>query len=219
MKVSASDLGKALRKHVHPLLQEAGFDDVTGRKVWRSRDGKIDHIEISSLSTYRAQTDNATTASFHVNLGISLPRYGIRFDPFHKDHIKNGPRGLRPKECQMPIRGVICPASAPPLTEGRWGWEFDSLWRVNSVEEAENAATALREQFESYALDWLNRDWDLNFILELLQSDDNRLFLVSAGNGSHLWLDAELPDSNIRNAHIDMARNAMARGSESSAST
>ena len=209
MDVKATDLNKALRKHVEPLLKDAGFDDVTGRKFWRSVDRKIDTVQISSLSTYRALTDNATTASFHVRLGVSLPRYGVRFDPFHRDYIKEGPKGPRPDEAQMPIRGVICPAGSPPMKMGRWGWEYKSLWRIDTIEEAEEAAIGLKQQFESYALNWLDRVWDLDAILQLLESEERKLILIKAENGSHLWLDAEMPSSKIRQAHIEMVRNAL----------
>ena len=210
MEVKATDVSKAIRKHVGPLLADAGFDDATGRKFWRRAGEKIDHVEISSLSSYRALTDSATIASFHVRLGISLPRYGIRFDPFHKDHIKEGPQGPRPSESAMPIRGVICPPESPPMRKGRWGWEYNSLWKVNELHEAEEMAIALKQQFETYVLDWLQQDWNLNTILDLLQSDEKRLILTSAKDGSHLWLDAEMPMSKIRQAHIEMARNALA---------
>lgn len=209
MDVKATDLSKALRRHVKLLLKDAGFDDVTGRKFWRSVDGKIDTIQISSLSTYRALTDNATTASFHVRLGISLPRYGIRFDPFHRDYVREGPKGPRPDEAQMPIRGVICPAGSPPMKMGRWGWEYKSLWRIDTIEEAEEAALGLEQQFESYALKWLDEDWDLDAILHLLKSEGEKLILSKAENGSHLWLDAGMPSCKIREAHTQMVRNAL----------
>lgn len=67
----------------------------------------------------------------------------------------------------------------------------------------------LQTQLENYALDWLSRTWDLREIVALLETQQNRLFLVTAGNGSHLQLDAELPGSPIRQAHISMAREAL----------
>lgn len=208
MEVKAADLSKALRRHVVPLLVEAGFDDVTGRRFWRHTDGRTDHVEISSLSTYRALTAQASTASFVVRMAISLEHYGFENDPFHQHHIAMGPSGPRPNENQMPIRGVVCPKDAPPLRLGRWGWECETLWRVTSVAEADQAAVDLREQLTSYVLEWLETEWDLQEILTLLYSQDNRLFIAKSENGSHLQLDAELPGSAIRNAHIAMAENA-----------
>ena len=202
-------MSKALRRHVFPLLRTAGFDDATGRKFWRNRDGKTDHIEFNSLSSYRAQTDNATTASFHVRIGISLPEYGCQQDPFHKDFIKGGPKGIRPSESQMPIRGVLCPKGSPPLTKGRWGWEFDPLWLITSIEEAEEAAVDLRDQLESYALDWMEQEWDLAQFRELLRSKETGLFIAEAENGSHLKLYAELYGSPIRQAHLAMVNKAI----------
>ncbi|MFB0614217.1 hypothetical protein [Aurantiacibacter poecillastricola] len=209
MKVSARDTSKALQRHVIPLLQANGFNDATGRRFWRHRSGRTDHVDIASMSAYRAKVDNSTTESFTVRLAISLPRYGYRVDPYHRDHIKIGPKGPRPAESQMPIRGVLCPAGSPPLKEGRWGWECQSLWTVNSIEDAEEATIDLQTQLENYALDWLSRTWDLREIAALLETQQNRLFLVKADNGSHLQLDAELPGSPIRQAHISMAREAL----------
>ena len=212
MTAKAADLSKALRRHVFPMLRAAGFDDATGRKFWRHNGGKTDYLEISSLSTYRALTDRTTTASFHVRLGISLPQYGCQHDPFHKDHIPVGPNGPRPRESQMPIRGVVCPKDAPQLRMGQWGWECQSLWRVETVQEADHAAIDLREQLGEYTLEWLDRKWDMRAILELLQSEERRLFIAKAKNGSHLQLDAEMPGSPIRQAHIAMAKGEITAG-------
>lgn len=209
MDVKASDMSQALRRSVVPLLRSAGFNDSTGRKFWRNEGGKTDHIEIASLSSYRALTDSTTTASFHVRLGISLAHYGFQNDPYHRDFIAAGPKGPRPKESQMPIRGVLCPRDAPPLKKGRWGWECQSLWRVESIEEAEQAATDLREQLESYGLEWMGQEWDLQQFLELLKSNESRLFIAKSENGSHLQLAGELYGSPIRQAHMAMVKNAI----------
>lgn len=209
MSISAQDTNKALRRHVIPLLKESGFDDATGRKFWRRSNGKTDHIEIQGLSTYRALTDEATTASFHFRLGISLPHYGFENDPFQRDHIKAGPKGPRPKESQMPIRGVLCPKGSPPLSKGRWGWEYQSLWRIKSEIDAEEAAMDLREQLERYALEWLDREWDMMDFQGLLQSKETRLFIAKCDNGSHLQLAGELYGSPIRQAHLTMVKRAI----------
>lgn len=212
MDAKASDTNSALKRHVAPSLKAAGFTDATGRKYWRYDGDRIDHIEIAGLSSYCALTDNGTTASFHVRLGISLPHYGIRDDPFHKDYIPDGPNGPRPRESQMPIRGVLCPADSPPLQQGRWGWEYKSLWQVISPDEAEQATLDLRSQLDSYALGWMHRRWDMALFLELLQSSERRLYIATADNGSHLELAAEMPGSPIRQAHIEMVKAAIKAG-------
>ena len=215
MDVKAIDVSRALRRNVIPLLRSAGFNDSTGRKFWRHKAGKTDHFEFGSLSSYRALTDNATTASFHVRIGISLPHYGFQNDPYHKDFITEGGKGPRPRESQMPIRGVLCPKDAPPLTKERWGWDCQPLWRVNTIKEAEEAAIDLREQLETYALEWMEREWDLQQFLELLKSRETRLFIATTDNGSHLHLNAELYGSPVRQAHIAMVKRAIrATGSE-----
>ena len=99
--------------------------------------------------------------------------------------------------------------ATPPMKMGRWGWEYKSLWRIYTVEDAEEAAINLKQQFESFALDWLGRDWDLASILQLLESEEKSPILIQAANGSHLWLDAEMPWSKIRQAHIEMVKNAL----------
>lgn len=109
----------------------------------------------------------------------------------------------------MPIRGVICPKDAPALHLGQWGWECETLWRVNSIPDAHEAAIDLHDQMTGYALEWMDRTWDLHDILALLQSEEKRLFIAKNQNGSHLQLDAEHPGSPIRQAHIAMAENAI----------
>lgn len=212
MSITAADVNKALRRNVIPLLRSTGFADGTGRKFWRHVGGKVDHIEIGSLSTYRALTDGATTASFRVRLGISLPFYGFQNDPYYKDFIKTGPGGPRPAETQMPIRGVLCPTGSPALIKKHWGWECQSLWSAGSIDEAEQSAHDLREQLERYALGWMDREWNLRQFLDLLQSKEARLFIATTENGSHLQLNAALYRSPIRQAHIAMVESAIEAG-------
>lgn len=209
MQSTAKDTSAALRRHVLPILRSAGFDDGTSRKLWRHRESRIDHIELGSFSTYQAMTLGCPISSLSVRLGLSLPGYGATEDPFHKDHLSAGLRGLRPKEPQLPIRGVLCPGGAAPLTKGRWGWEFEWVWRIATVAEAEAASLDLANQLETYGLEWLERDWDLKEILTLHEGEAPVPILVSAPNGSHLMLDAGLPGSKIRNAHIAMAKQAL----------
>lgn len=209
MQAKAKDTTSALRRHVLPLLRSADFDDGTPRKLWRHHDKRIDHIEISSFSTYQATTLGCSTASFAVRLGLSLQGYGATEDPYQKDYLKSGPKGLRPRESQMPIRGVICAGQAPPIRKGRWGWEFDWVRRIATVDEAEAAAIDLARQLEAFGLEWLSRDWKIMDILALLEGNEPSPILVSAPNGSHLTLDSGLPGSQLRHAHITMAKRAL----------
>ena len=212
MELSAKDVSKALRQYVAPLLRGNGFDDSTARKFWRHRDGKTDHIEIESTSAYYAKLDGCTTASFTVRMGISLPQYGFHLDPYQRDYITNGPKGPRPRESQMPIRGVLCPTGSPSLKKVHWGWECQTSWEIDSMEDAEASAIDLRHQLETIGLDWLSRDWDLDHLARLLKKQEARPFLITADNGSHLRLDAELPGSPIRQVHIDMVEKALRTG-------
>lgn len=214
MSVSAKETRKALRRNVASLLKVNSFNDSTGTKYWRHENDKTDHIEITCLSTYRALTERATTASFDVRIGISLPHYGFHNDPFQKDYIPAGPNGPRPRESRMPIRGVLCPKAAPSLSKGRWGWEFQELWRIGSEQQAEDAAQELCEQLESYALDWMERDWDLHQFQELLRSEETNPLIATAGNGSHLRLACELYGSQIRQAHLAMVKSALKAAGE-----
>lgn len=103
-----------------------------------------------------------------------------------------GPKGLRPRESQMPIRGVICAGCAPPMWKGRWGWELDWVWRIATVGEAEAAALDLAHQLEAYGLQWLSRDWELKDILALLEENEPSPILVWAPTRitSHVGLKA-----------------------------
>lgn len=207
--LTAKNTSKALRTFVFPLLRDAGFDDWTTRKAWRRKGDRIDHVEFVSFSPYNATAHGCTTASVGVRLGISLPEYGCTVDPFHEDFIKVGLRGPRPDESQMPIRGVLAPSGAPPLRQGKWGKEYRWIWIIKTEEDVEVAAQDIAAQFEAYGLDWLSRDWDPNNLLDLLKSDLTSPILISQPNGAHLWLDAELAGSKIRNAHIEMVEMAI----------
>lgn len=204
MSVTARDTRAALKKHVVPLLRNYGFDDGTQSRLWHHDSGRIEHVELTCFSTYRASVEGTTTASFEVRLALSLPGYSAILDPFNRHHIKPGPKGPRPSEPQMPIRGLICPATSPPMTRGQWGWEVQSIWQINNQSECEEAAIDLACQFQTYALDWLQRDWDFEVLLKALETDETSPILVTSENGSYLRLNAERPGSPIRNAHIAM---------------
>jgi hypothetical protein len=204
--ISAKDTRKALKRHVLPGLREAGFTDGTPSKLWRHHEGRIEVICLSTYSTYRALTDNCTTASFTVRLGISLNEYSVLNSHFQKDYVKDGPNGPRPDEPQMPIRGVLCPRTAPPLTKGRWEREYQPMWRVETVEDAEARAEDLAIQLRDYGLDWLTRGWDMDDIMVRLERDEMNPLLISAENGSHMWLDAGGKGSHVRADHLMMAR-------------
>lgn len=206
MTIGAKHTRAALKRHVLPVLRDAGFTDGTPSRLWRHRDGEIAIICLSTYSTYRALTDHCTTASFSVSIGRSMKTYSVLNSHFHRDHIKEGPNGPRPDEPHMPIRGYLCPSDARPLTRGRWGRLFESIWHVNTVDDAERNATELASQLEDYALDWLTREWDVANILERLDSDEVDPILVAAENGSHLWLDAGAKGSQVRADHLMMAR-------------
>jgi hypothetical protein len=92
------------------------------------------------------------------------------------------------------------------MTRGRWGAEVKSTWHINSESDCDAAAVDLAGQFESYALEWLSRDWDFGVLLKALQSDETSPFLITSENGSYLRLDAELPCSPVRKAHIKMVK-------------
>jgi hypothetical protein len=208
---TARDTSKALRSFVYPVLKNAGFDDWTTRKAWRRKGDRIDHVEFVSFSPNSATAHGCTTASVGVRLGISLPYYGCTVDPYHKDYIKSGPSGPRPNESQMPIRGVLAPSGAPPLTLGQWGKKYEWIWKIRTIEEVDDAARDIAAQFEIYGLDWLSFDWNLNELLDLLEGPQVSPVLISRRTGAHLWLDAEVAGSPIRKAHIKMVETAIGK--------
>lgn len=206
MTIGAKDTRAALKRRVLPVLRDAGFTDGTPSRLWRHRDREIEIICLSTYSTYRAMTDRCTTASLNVRIGRSMTDYSALNSHYHRDNIKDGPNGPRPDEPQMPIRGYLCPSDAPPLTKRRWGWEYQSMWRVETVDDAERHATDLASQLEAYALGWLTQEWDMTGILERLDSEEADPILVAAENGSHLRLDAGNKGSPARADHLMMAR-------------
>ncbi|NNE87447.1 MAG: hypothetical protein HKN27_05165 [Silicimonas sp.] len=163
------------------------------------------------MSAYEALTLDCTTASFSVRIASSLDGYGALDDPFHKEYVKTGPKGPRPAEPQMPIRGVLCAPDGPELKMGLWGWEFDWVWRVPSVEDVDERAAQLALSFEEYGFKWLGKDWGFEELLEVLDRPETSPMLVSKPNGSHLRLAAEKPGSQIHNGHKAMLRRAIMR--------
>ena len=210
MDVTAKVTRAALRRHVLPVLRESGFDDGTPSRLWRHRDGHIGVIALETYSTYRALTDQCTTASFTVRLGISPANYSVLDNRFHAEYVKLGPKGPRPDEAAMPIRGVLCPSDAPALSMGRWGWEYVSMWRVDTPDDAEDRAADLASQLADYGLDWLTRGWDGAEIAAPLDRDEMDPMLISRPNGSHLRLDAGGKGTPLRDECLSMLR----RGSD-----
>lgn len=211
MTVQAKDTRAAFRRHVLPLLREHGFADGTPGALWRHSGTRIDHVELKCISAYDARVLKTTTASFSVRIATSLEGFGALDDPFHKEHVKSGPNGPRPAESQMPIRGVLCAPDAPELKKGRWGWEFDWVWSVTSVEEVDQIAAQLVVGLDEYGLEWLSRNWEYEELLKVLDRSETSPMLVSKPNGSHLRLDASIPGSQVHSGHKAMLRRAIMR--------
>ena len=112
----------------------------------------------------------------------------------------------------MPIRGVLCPGNAPPMNKGRWGWEYQPIWRVETIEDAETHATDLAFQLEDYALNWLTRQWSIVDITQRLDSDEMDPLLITAENGSHLRMSADGKGSQVRSDHQMMVRRGSGKG-------
>jgi hypothetical protein len=195
MVISAKETTKALRRFVYPLLKAEGFDDWTSRCTWRRKDGRIDHVEFRSFSSYFAERFDCTSASVNVWLGIQVPelvldRYGAQ-----------GPKGPRPREWQMPIRAALAPSlglqQRNPL----------GIWNITSVGDAEACALDIAEQLRSYGLAWMNKLLEASELLGLLLQDESMIKLDTMPNGAKLWVDAGGPDSPNRNRKIaELAR-------------
>ena len=67
-EVTAKDSRAALRRHVIPLLRDYGFTDGSPSRLWRHRGDRIELVELSCFSTYRAMTDKTSTTSFEVRI-------------------------------------------------------------------------------------------------------------------------------------------------------
>ncbi len=92
------------------------------------------------------------------------------------------------------------------MKKGRWGWEYQSIWRVETSEDAEKHACDLATQLNEYALDWLTGPWDMTDITQRLESDEMDPLLITAENGSHLRLSAGGLGSQVRSDHVMMVR-------------
>lgn len=176
------------------MLRAEGFNDWTSRSAWRRNGGRIEHVEFRSFSTHYAESFGCTPASVSVWLGIQLPEFSVQFNP------KAGPKGIRPIESGMPIRGDLAPnldlRQRNPL----------KIWRIETLEDAEACASDIANQFRSYGLSWINRTFDIASLQSLLLNDATTE-LQAMPNGAHLWIDAGALDSPNRNRKIaELAR-------------
>lgn len=179
MTIDAKTTTKALKAEVIPLLKASGFDDWTGRKAWRRRAGCIDTIEFRSISSYDSMVISCPTAS----LGVWFASWPDCFAP-PSYPIKQGPKGPRPQEAEMPLRGYLMP---PPDRAARMQ---PQIWRIASEEEADAAARDIATQLRENVLDWLSRDWDGAAILAaLLARTSVADKLLEAPSGANMWID------------------------------
>ncbi len=190
MAITASRVTTQLKRHVYPLLQDAGFEDWASRKCWRHRGERIETVEFNSFNPYHATTFGATTASVWLTFGISLSYLRYR------EPVSDGPNGPRPSEPSMRIRGTIAPgpgdttsATDPPshATADR-----PYLWIIASPEDAETAAKGMAAAFTGYALDWLDKEWPLEDLLQVLHTSQTEPVIETHGPASSVWLDAGL---------------------------
>jgi hypothetical protein len=98
----------------------------------------------------------------------------------------------------MAIRGELAPspglAQANPLR----------IWAIRSESDARDAAVDIRDQLESYGLDWLEAPLQPAELLSHLLNNDE-LDIEHNASGAHLWIDAgakESPNRNIRIAEL-----------------
>lgn len=189
MEISARTTTSALRKYVFPVLREAGFDDWASRKTWRHRKGVIDCVEFRSFNAYHAGVLDCTTASVSVWIG-SWPS----FFPTSEHPPKDGPKGPRPREAEMPIRGQLAPSVRHSSIVS------DLIWAIKSEKEAEAAALEISEQFKTYGLSWLNKEWRADALLEfLIEEPDGYAELEAGPHGAYQCIDAGNTDSPLRN--------------------
>ena len=190
MDISAQTTTTALRTQVFPILKAAGFDDCTSRKAWRRRKGSVDCVEFRSFNAYNAEVLCCTTASVSVWFGSS-PSFIVPLYPF-----KDGPKGSRPHECEMPIRGQLAPLIRHSLVRP------DLIWLIEDEKDTNRAATEIAAQFLSYDLAWLSKEWDAKHLIDLLIEAEGYAELERAASGASQYIEAGNGDSPHRNRMI-----------------
>ncbi|MFS0702610.1 DUF4304 domain-containing protein [Cellulomonas sp. 179-A 4D5 NHS] len=69
---------RAIRRHVRPVLERQGFDDFTGRKAWRRRQGGvIEVVDFQAVGAYSSFGVGCTSFSFAVYAGVWIPECEI----------------------------------------------------------------------------------------------------------------------------------------------
>jgi len=92
----------------------------------------------------------------------------------------------------MAIRGDLAPS--PSLKQRN----PLKIWRIDSLADAEESASDIVDQFKSYGLEWINRTYNADELLEHLLNDPDPE-LHARPNGAHLWLEVGNLDSPNRN--------------------
>lgn len=159
MTLTAKTTTAALKAHVFGLLKDAGFDDWTGRKACRRRAGCIDTVEFRSVSSYDAQVMGCSTASLSVWFG-SWPDC---FLPAQYP-LKQGPKGPRPNEYEMPLRGHLVPSNGMAVRMSR------RIWDIRTEDDATKAAQDVATQLQDAALAWLSIEWDAQKLLDHIEA-------------------------------------------------
>lgn len=186
MSITAAMTTRSLRSAVFPALKAQGFDEWTSRKAWRRRDGAIQHVEFRSCNVADAERFGCTSASVSVWLGMSFPLIPILTS------AKDGPHGPRPAESQFPVRAELAPRSARAAKYG------PKIWQVETPEDASLVARDIADQFQDFALGWLDKDWNLKEMLAVLLAAEHPPVIETRAHGAQLWVDAGILGSPHR---------------------
>jgi hypothetical protein len=151
--MDSSDVSRAIRAVIRPLLRQHGFVQFSERTAWRYGAGVIHVVNFQSMGRRYAADAEATAHSFAVNLGVHYPPVpqatGLR-----AISVRNG--RLLPQEAQCHIRIRLC-----KTLEQSESFETD-IWHVDRDGQSlpqvtEHVALGMEQQAFPWFVGWSDR--------------------------------------------------------------
>jgi hypothetical protein len=169
--MDSSSVNKEIRKHIKPLLIEAGFSLFTSRTGWRYGTNRIDVVNFQSFNSYLAGGVGCTTYSFALNLGCYLTYIPY---PHGVERLKQKEGRLTPQEYECHIRRPLNKSILQPQFPRKNIWYVDPDRRHLSPAISDAALTITTQAFP-----WFERFSDDFEVLRTLLKEKEE------NNGTH----------------------------------
>ncbi len=180
--MNSSDVNRAIRTTVRPVLEKHGFVTFTARTAGRYRDRFIEVINFQSFNRYNADVMGCTTYSFALNAGIFLS------DVPSESPVPERSGRRQPNEYHCHIRRRVYPPR-PMLASYPDMWSIDSNG-TNLIDVVRSAASELEHTVIPWFAVFADSGTVLKILLDELPPPDELT-----------WLPGAL-DSAVRNSAV-----------------